>query len=112
MASIEYVCRKCNSKNITIKQAGKQTGIYCKDCGAWIQWLTQKQIREVYKKIKEENDGNGKVFRHFVRRDDGTTIVKCSGCNCQLYNSMAPEPIGQFNLLNAKYCPKCGAELF
>lgn len=108
----KYICKKCESKNVVIKQAGKYTGAYCKDCGAWIKWLNKKELRELYKYIKNENEGKGKAFRQFIKRKDNSTIIKCSNCNCQLHNSNAPEPLGQFNLLNAIYCPKCGCELY
>jgi DNA-directed RNA polymerase subunit RPC12/RpoP len=112
MGANKYICRKCGSENVEIKQAGKQTGAYCKDCKAWIKWLNNKEIKEIYAHIKELTGGNGKAFRTFIKRKGGITIIKCSNCNCQLFNSDAPEPVGQFNLLNASYCPKCGAELY
>ena len=112
MSIKKYICKKCESEHVVIRQAGKQTGVYCKQCGAWIQWLNDRQLKELYKRIKEENDGKGMAFRHFIKRKDGSTIIKCSDCGCQLFNSNAAEPVGQFNLLNAIYCPKCGSELY
>lgn len=112
MTESMYVCKKCNSENVEIRQSGKLTGAYCKDCNAWIQWLDQKDIKVLYKYIKEKFGGNGKAFRSFIKRKNGTVIIKCSNCKCQFFNSDAPEPIGQFNLKNAKFCPKCGVELY
>lgn len=103
-------CKKCQSDKVIIKQAGKMTGAYCQDCGAWIKWLNDKELKQFYKKLREETNSNGKAFRAFTKIR-GMTIIKCSNCKCQLFHSDAPEPVGQFNLLNAKYCPKCGAEL-
>lgn len=108
---IKYICKKCNSENVEIKQAGKLTGAYCKDCKAWIKWLDSKEIKAIYQQIRELTGTNGKAFRTFIKRKGNITIIKCSNCGCQLYNSNAPEPVGQFNLVNAIYCPKCGTEL-
>lgn len=108
--SMELNCKKCECNKVVIKQIGKKTGAYCQKCGAWIKWLDSKEIKKIYLKIKEENGGNGKAFRTFTKVR-GMTIIKCSNCKCQLYHSDAPEPVGQFNLLNANFCPKCGSEL-
>ena len=37
-------CRKCNSKNLFLKEKGSQTGLYCSECGAWQKWVPKKDI--------------------------------------------------------------------
>lgn len=103
-------CKKCGCKEIVVKQANTQTGAYCAKCGAWIKWLRGSEINETYKTCFENPENRQKVSRVFIKKK-GVTTIKCSSCRCQLYNSNAPEPIGQFNLLLAKFCPQCGAEL-
>ena len=43
-----------------------------------------------------------------IGRTGKDTFIRCSECNCQLYHSAAPKPVGQFDLIDAKFCPKCG----
>ena len=50
----EYVC-KCGSKRIFTRDNGTQTGIYCKECGKWIKWVSKKEIPFVEEYIKEQN---------------------------------------------------------
>lgn len=103
-------CKKCNSENIIIKQANTMTGAYCSDCGAWIKWLKGNELNEFYKNELSKPENREKVSRNFFKQK-GMTIIKCGNCKCQLFHSNAPEPIGQFNLINANFCPQCGAEL-
>ena len=50
----EYVC-KCGSKRIFTRDNGTQTGIYCKECGKWIKWVSKKEIPFIEEYIKEQN---------------------------------------------------------
>lgn len=45
-----------------------------------------------------------------MARYAGNTIIKCSECGCLLYRSNAQKPEGQFDLINAVFCPLCGRE--
>lgn len=103
-------CKKCDSKNIVIRQANTMTGAYCNECGAWIKWMKGNELNEFYKEKLSETQNRNKVSRIFFKQK-GMTIIKCGECKTQLFHSNAPEPIGQFNLINAKYCPQCGVEL-
>lgn len=38
----EFKCHKCDSKDVFIKENGSQIGLYCGDCGKWIQWLNKQ----------------------------------------------------------------------
>lgn len=44
----------------------------------------------------------------YVRRYSNVSIMTCRKCGCLLYRSNAQKPEGQFDLINAKYCPECG----
>ena len=35
--------------------------------------------------------------------------MNCEKCGCLLYDSTSPKVEGQFDLVNAIYCPKCGS---
>lgn len=39
-------CRKCGSQNTELKKSGVQTGLYCKDCAAWIRWLKKTEVND------------------------------------------------------------------
>lgn len=105
-----FECKKCGQTDVFVKQVGKQTGLYCSNCSAWIKWLTKEEIKNVFKYIKEQSDDENVSPRAFVKKN-GITIIKCSECGCQLYNSNAPKPLGQFDLIEAKFCPQCGKKL-
>lgn len=57
----EFKCIKCNSEDVFIKANGAQTGLYCGDCGKWIQWLNrQDQLlaeRFIERKLATTSDG-------------------------------------------------------
>ena len=69
--------------------------------------ICKELYEEVCKKMSEEK--KKKVKKRIVRYS-GNTIVKCSQCGCLLYRSNAPKPEGQFDLINAVFCPQCGRE--
>lgn len=102
-------CPKCGGREMIVKQVNARTGAYCAECGAWVKWISGYEISDAYKTHFEKPENRDKVTRVFTKRN-GITTIRCSVCKCQLYNSHAPEPIGQFNLLYAKFCPKCGCE--
>lgn len=107
---MEFVCNKCGQSDVFIRQAGKQTGLYCSECGAWIKWLTKQEIKDVYEYIKQSQNRDNVSVREFIKKN-GKTIIRCYECKCQLYHSNMPKPQGQFDLVGAKFCPQCGKEL-
>lgn len=48
-------CKKCGSTNLYTDQNGNNTGLYCSDCGAWIKWLSKKELRAFWYSQKKEN---------------------------------------------------------
>ena len=104
------ICKKCKSDKYEIRQVNSRSGIYCKDCGAWIKWATNEERNNYYKEELKKPENRDKVLRTYFK-NNGIVRIKCGKCKCQLFNSNAPEPIGQFNLLKAKFCPQCGVEL-
>ena len=107
---MEYTCTQCGCHKIYAKPNGRRMGIYCSDCNAWIAWTTYTKMCEIYKAIEEESLNNGVALRKIFKRS-GITTMKCGKCDCLLYNSCKPKIQGQFNLVNAEYCPKCGRKL-
>lgn len=43
-----YTCSKCNSNNFHTEQKGSQTGLYCSNCGKWVKWLGQDELRAFF----------------------------------------------------------------
>lgn len=48
-------CKKCGSTDLYTDQNGNNTGLYCSDCGAWIKWLSKKELRAFGYSQKKEN---------------------------------------------------------
>lgn len=48
-------CKKCGSPDLYTDQNGNNTGLYCSDCGAWIKWLSKKELRAFGYSQKKEN---------------------------------------------------------
>lgn len=57
----EFKCNKCNSDDMFIKANGTQTGLYCGDCGKWIQWLNKQDqlLAERFIEIKRATVSDG-----------------------------------------------------
>ena len=107
---MEFKCTNCESTKVYAKPQGRRMGVYCAKCNSWIAWTTYSNMKEIYKTIELEDLNDNVSLRDIFKRS-GITTMKCSKCGCLLYNSCKPKVQGQFNLVNAKYCPKCGREL-
>lgn len=44
---------KCGSKDIFIKDSGNNKGLYCADCGKWMQWLGKDDLRLAERQIEQ-----------------------------------------------------------
>lgn len=42
--SKEFECKNCHSKRLYVQKTDTDTGLFCRDCGKWIQWLTQDEV--------------------------------------------------------------------
>lgn len=84
--------------------------IYCSACDTWICWSSYPETRDIYKNKDELISDDKFALKKFFKRN-GITTMRCSKCNCLLYDSCKPKVQSQFNLVNAKFCPKCGREL-
>lgn len=106
----DYKCKKCGCNKVYAKPSSRRIGIYCSNCDTWICWTTYQKMRELYKEKSLENL-NDKVTLKKITKYGGITTMRCSNCECLLYNSCMPKVQGQFDLVNAKFCPKCGRVL-
>lgn len=100
---------KCGCEELILKQTPTKVGRYCKECGGLVSWLNKKEKCEYFKNRSTKEENRGKAIKACFSRN-GIITITCGVCGCQLFNSKAPEPIGQFNLLDSKYCPLCGVK--
>lgn len=107
---MEFKCPKCENTKVYAKPQGRRMGVYCSNCSSWIAWTTYSNMKKIYKQIKLEDLPDNIAMRDIFKRNKITTM-KCSKCSCLLYNSCQPKAKGQFDLVNANYCPNCGREL-
>lgn len=95
----EFVCPKCNSKDLFTKANGNQIGLYCGDCGKWIKWLSKDESR-IFEEQQKRNSGIA---------DKSDNKIQCAACGYlaeekDWYNSSIHGRI--------KICPKCGTLRF
>lgn len=55
----EYACPKCGSTDVFIDQRGVQQALCCGDCGAWLKWISKKELPLVERYI--ENNKNDDI---------------------------------------------------
>lgn len=48
----EYACSKCGSTDVFIDQRGVQQALCCGDCGAWLKWISKKELPLVKRYIE------------------------------------------------------------
>lgn len=100
-------CQKCNSTKYYTKPNKRRIGLYCADCNAWICWIPYLKLCNLYHEIKPIAED--KAIKKITKRS-GITTMRCSNCECLLYNSCKRNIQNQFDLVNAKFCPKCGRQ--
>ena len=108
--TMEYICPECGHNKVYVKPNGRRMGVYCADCNTWITWCTYKIAQSIYEEMKSQ-PLNDKVALRKIAKRTGITTMRCSKCDCLLYNSSFPKVLGQFDLVNARFCPTCGREL-
>ena len=52
----QYFCEKCGSIDVFTEKHGPHIGLYCKDCGEWIKWLSKKEVQLVQRYINSKNE--------------------------------------------------------
>lgn len=107
---LDEKCRLCGSEHLELRVVRNRTAIYCASCGKFNRWVTSTgEIKRLYSHLAEKGLIEHKGFKVFARFGDNVTI-RCGECGCHLYATKAGEPEGQFDLINAAYCPQCGIE--
>jgi len=67
----KYICKKCGSDFIYLKNKGPHNGIYCKNCDAWIAWIkhgAESKDIELKKQLNNTNSNSSKIDSSFVDR--------------------------------------------
>ncbi len=107
---LNYKCEKCDCEKVYTKPSGRRIGVYCSKCDGLICWTTYSKMCELYKSKEKVELSDSVALKKIFKRNKITTM-RCSKCDCLLYNSCYPNVQGQFNLVEAKFCPLCGREL-
>ena len=51
-----YACPKCGSIEVFIDKRGVQQALCCGDCGAWIKWISKKEMPLVKRYMESNKD--------------------------------------------------------
>ena len=107
---LDEKCGYCGSQNLELRIVRGRTAIYCMSCGKFQRWVYNTgDIKRLYSHLAEKGLIEHKGFKVFAKFG-GNVTIRCGECGCHLYATKAKEPEGQFNLINAAYCPQCGIE--
>lgn len=80
------------------------------ECKSLVRWLNSKiEVRDAYEQLIDKESIVGRAIKKIIKYGR-TTTIRCEKCNCLLYSSNADPPAGQFDLIDASFCPNCGAE--
>lgn len=106
----QFKCPNCGGDELIVIQCKSKTGLFCTSCGTRLRWLTtRKAVEEAYEHTLNSEDLRCRAIKKIIHIGK-TTIIRCEKCDCQLYSSGAYKPLGQFDLIDANFCPVCGAE--
>lgn len=104
------ICPYCESDKLELRQNNRKTSLYCASCGRFIHYVTTSaELKRRYEAMELSGLSGHMGYKTF-RRLRRNTLIHCSECDCLLFSSRDGNPPGQFNLLNASFCPKCGVE--
>lgn len=103
------VCPKCGCTEQEIKLTKRSFGVYCKSCGYRIASVSkQRDFNKDNRKLVAE--AGDRYATKKIRKIGDNTVITCDICGCLLHSSRLPPPEGQFDLLDAAFCPMCGNE--
>ncbi|MGN0394922.1 MAG: hypothetical protein ACI4EF_06130 [Coprococcus sp.] len=101
-------CTQCQSNEYYAKPSGKRIGIYCANCDGWIRWIKYSDYLKIYADKLNEPMKDNEALKKIYKSPRRIVTMHCSECGCPLYDSSKPPVKFRFNLVNAKFCPKCG----
>ena len=107
--TLPEVCPRCGSKEQTVKLTKKSIGIYCKNCGLRMASASKQRELNQNNKVLVGEAGDRYATKR-IRKYGNNTIITCDICGCLLHSSKFPPPEGQFDLVDASFCPACGNE--
>lgn len=107
---IVYTCPSCGSQDVYAKMEGKRAGVYCIKCNTRITSTTHTNMLNIRRKINTAVLNDNIAIKRIFKYGEAIKMF-CPKCNCLLFTSTAPKVEGQFDLVAAKFCPKCGIEL-
>lgn len=69
-------CKKCGSTSLHTEIRGNNTGLYCNDCGAWVEWLSKDKLRAFECSEKKAVNQEDEV----IRKSDVLRIIEDIKC--------------------------------
>lgn len=68
-----FICKKCCSDKYILKEKGPHLGLYCKNCGHWVQWIKKPKdfISHNIALTIKSNDNNENV----TSNDDDKNVI-------------------------------------
>lgn len=107
----KYRCWVCQSKDVYVKAAGVKVGLYCVTCGSWVRWLSGNDLKHAYFIMKRRGLLPDNLAYKHVEQRRNKNLIRCSACRCRLWDSSLTSAEGQFDMREARYCPKCGKRI-
>lgn len=102
-------CPKCDSTNNFTKVKGTNTGLYCKDCGTWIKWLSKYETKLFETIEHEKNIENKCESKEFGTSNKGyleNSIIRLiDDINKEVENEFDKIPISDMDAIRkSSYC--------
>lgn len=73
-------CRVCGNTDVFLQYKGAQVGVYCKNCGKWIKWLSKKdQAAYLSKGVRPLAETDEVVLQGFNTRESVAKGYQISG---------------------------------
>lgn len=102
-------CPRCNSRKIEYFLRGGHPAVRCYSCHYFLGRLSKPDEASLLADHMIDDGAVGTAYRNIYTTDYGT-MIRCSVCGCMLHESWHKSPKGQFDLIEAEYCPKCGSK--
>ena len=132
MKTDEYVCKFCGSIEMTMKDSGPHTGLFCSECRRWHKWLSNAEITAIRGKTVQKEGKPGHMSTHYTCLDEKDVWKDCNGsdnivCDIPLgklccfkrigkpgifFGHMAGKVVDDFETMSFMYILKCDGRYF
>ena len=115
---MHIICKHCGSNSLYIANRGVHTGLYCKDCGKWIKWMSKSEIKEFhYNTIFETtlDPSSEETEQNVIPYDISLGKLCCFkplNSDAIYFGHMAGMVVEDFGSMNFMYVLKCDDRYF